>query len=227
MTTNAANLLDLLLEHAAPERIIIQLQTALREEARDRAAFREWLKPDVKAEFINGRIIMHSPAKRGHNQTVKFISSLLDRFADLHDAGEVAIEKALVGLERNDVEPDVCFWRTATAATFTDEMNVYPAPDLVVEVLSKSTKHRDRGVKMEAYALDGVTEYWLADPVKQTVEQYVLDDGSEEATYELRGTFSGEEQLASYLLPKFRIPARACFERAARGAALEGLGLGR
>ena len=55
-------------------------------------------------------------------------------------------------------------------------MNVYPAPELVVEVLSTSTRHRDRGVKMEAYALDGVMEHWLADPVKQTVEQYVLEE---------------------------------------------------
>ena len=51
------------------------------------------------------------------------------------------------------------------------------APDLVVEVLSRSTARYDRGRKMEVYAASGVREYWLADPRSKTVEQYVLRDG--------------------------------------------------
>ena len=217
------SLLDQLLDHPAPGRILSKAQDALVQEAADRAAFREWLKPDIKAEFINGAIIVHSPAKRRHNQTVKFTSSLLDLYADLHDLGEVAIEKALVGLERNDLEPDVCFWEKATAASFTDDMDVYPAPDLVVEVLSKSTKGRDRGVKMQAYALDGVAEYWIADPVNQIIEQYQLSANRAGNTYELTGEFTGDEEITSHVLPGFTIPARACFERGARGEALRRL----
>ena len=218
-----SSLLDQLLEHPAPGRILLEARNALDQEAADRAAFREWLKPDVKAEFINGAIIMHSPAKRRHNQTVNVTSYLLETFADRHDAGEVAVEKALVGLERNDVEPDVCFWLAATAENFTDDMDVYPAPDLVVEVLSKSTKHRDRGVKLQAYALDGVAEYWIADPTRQVIEQYRLVTGREDNSYELTGAFSGDDELTSHVLPGFTIPARACFEREARGAALQRL----
>ena len=154
---------------------------------------------------------------------MNFTSYLLETFADRHDAGEVAVEKALVGLERNDVEPDVCFWLAATAENFTDDMDVYPAPDLVVEVLSKSTKHRDRGVKLQAYALDGVAEYWIADPTRQVIEQYRLVTGREDNSYELTGAFSGDDELTSHVLPGFTIPARACFEREARGAALQRL----
>ena len=193
------------------------------QEAADRAAFREWLKPDVKAEFINGAIIMHSPAKRRHHQTVNFTSYLLETYADLHNLGEVAIEKALVGLERNDVEPDVCFWQKATAANFTDDMDVYHAPDLVVEVLSKSTKGRDRGVKLQAYALDGVAEYWIADPVNQLIEQYQLSTNRAGNSYELTGELTGGEEIISHVLSGFTIPAQACFERGARGEALRRL----
>lgn len=75
-----------------------------------REKFREWLRPDVKAEFINGEVVVHSPALWRHNQVVRFISSLLDTYAPLHDLGEVAIEKAMVELERKDFEPDICFW---------------------------------------------------------------------------------------------------------------------
>ena len=41
---------------------------------------------------------------------------------------------------------------------------------LVVEVLSRSTRTRDRGVKRAAYFALGVREVWLVDPVSRTVE---------------------------------------------------------
>jgi Uma2 family endonuclease len=160
---------------------------------------------------------MHSPAKRRHNQATKAIAYFLESFDVVYDIGEVAIEKALVGLERNDVEPDVCFWGRETAANFTDEMDVYPPPDLVVEVLSESTKRRDRGVKKEAYALDGVTEYWIVDPVAETVEQYLLDPtGGNTADYRLAGKFSGEDRIASQVITGFELPVGACFDRSLR-----------
>jgi Uma2 family endonuclease len=213
----SATLVEQLLDHAAPARILKQVTESLEQEAHDRAAFREWLKPDVKAEFINGAIIMHSPAKRRHNQTVNFIAVLLELYCEQFDIGEVAIEKALVGLERNDVEPDVCFWRKETATRFTDDMDIYPAPDLVVEVLSKSTKGRDRGVKKEAYALDGVAEYWFVDPVAETVEQYVLAvENGDEPAYRLAGKFRGDNEITSSVIEGFRLPARACFYRSLR-----------
>ena len=53
----------------------------------------------------------------------------------------------------------------------------FPAPDLVVEILSESTKKRDRGIKFVDYAAHGVYEYWIVDPSKKCLEQYVLRNG--------------------------------------------------
>lgn len=53
---------------------------------------------------------------------------------------------------------------------------VHGAPDLVVEVLSPSTAKRDRGYKKDTYAQAGVKEYWIADPVNKSIEQYFLQD---------------------------------------------------
>ncbi len=50
-------------------------------------------------------------------------------------------------------------------------------PDLVVEILSKSTGRRDRGIKKGRYEACGVREYWIVDPVGQTVEQYLQREG--------------------------------------------------
>lgn len=49
---------------------------------------------------------------------------------------------------------------------------VFGAPDLVVEVLSPSTRKHDRGAKMRHYATAGVREYWIVDPLAESVEVY-------------------------------------------------------
>lgn len=54
---------------------------------------------------------------------------------------------------------------------------VYGAPDLVVEILSPSTKKHDRFTKMQHYAAAGVKEYWIVDPLAEAVEVYLNHDG--------------------------------------------------
>ena len=54
---------------------------------------------------------------------------------------------------------------------------IYGAPDLVVEVLSRSTAHRDKGYKKDLYERYGVLEYWIVSPTERTVEVYLLEDG--------------------------------------------------
>ena len=70
-------------------------------------------------------------------------------------------------------------------------------PDLVVEILSPSTRKRDRIDKMKAYARYRVPEYWVVDPDAGALEQYVL----EEARYELVNIFQEEERVASTAFP--------------------------
>ncbi len=54
---------------------------------------------------------------------------------------------------------------------------VYGPPDLVIEVLSPSTRKRDRTYKKDAYEKSGVREYWILSPMERSVEQYLLEDG--------------------------------------------------
>lgn len=44
------------------------------------------------------------------------------------------------------------------------------APDLVVEILSPSTAHRDRGIKLDLYERSGVRQYWIVDPDRDVVD---------------------------------------------------------
>jgi len=57
-------------------------------------------------------------------------------------------------------QPDVLFISNERKEIITDE-NIQGAPDLVIEVLSKSTQNRDLGPKKRAYEENGVREYWV------------------------------------------------------------------
>lgn len=53
---------------------------------------------------------------------------------------------------------------------------IYGAPNLVVEVLSRSTAENDRTKKKDAYARAGVLEYWIVDTWSKSVEVYYNHD---------------------------------------------------
>jgi Uma2 family endonuclease len=88
--------------------------------------------------------------------------------------GDVAVEKVMIRLTRNDYEPDICFWTKEKSQHFQQKQSAFPPPDFLVEILSDSTEERDRGIKFDDYALHQVQEYWIVDTEKKTVEQYIL-----------------------------------------------------
>jgi Uma2 family endonuclease len=200
-----------LLEAPDARLVIERAQAILNDEAQRRKEFREWLTDDLKAEFINGEVIMHSPVRRRHLEATKYLVNLLQNYVMLHDLGEVDSEKALVGLSRNDYEPDICFWNKEVAAGFDEETMIHPAPDLIVEVLSRSTTSRDRGIKFEDYAAHGVREYWIIDPVRKSLEQYQLEEST--MAFESVAVLYLEDKLNAITIPGFQIPVKALFDR--------------
>lgn len=217
MTELAAQLLE---SPKAPQ-IIQQVQTILNDEKNRRQAFYEWMDGDMKAEFINGEIVVHSPALEKHNAAVLRLGTLLSVFVDLNELGIVRVEKALVELTRNSYEPDICYFGPDKAATIKPDLLYYPAPDLVVEVLSKSTKKNDREVKFEDYAAHNVTEYWIVDHTRQTIEVFTIDADTE--AYALLGLFRVGQTVSSQQLSGFTIPVKAVFDAGANVAALRAL----
>ena len=179
----------------------------LEEERQKREHFYHEVTEYEKAEFINGEIIVHSPAKKRHTEAGKRLLHLLDLYVQIRDLGFVGFEKTLVTLTRNDYEPDLCFFRKEKAHAFTSDQMKYAAPDFIAEILSPSTERRDRGVKFEDYAAHGVDECWLLDPKAEVVEQYVLKDGQ----YALRMK-SGSGQIESEVIDGLVIPVRALFD---------------
>jgi Uma2 family endonuclease len=193
-----------------------QIQAVLEEERARRQRFYDTITEQDKAEFINGEVVVQSPAKFEHTSAAKYLFRLLDAYVDRYNLGFVGYEKMLITLTRNDYEPDICFFSTEQAAQFTPQQMQFPAPDLVVEALSPSTEAKDRGLKFEDYAAHGVREYWLVAPALQTVEQYILQDD----TYQLV-TKARSGTIASVVVVGFDIPIRAIFDKATNLQALQ------
>ncbi len=205
------SIVDKILEK--PDAIIIfsQLQTRINEEAKRRHEFREWLDEDKKAEFVNGQVIMHSPVKRKHLAVSEHLNFLIGLHNRLKNLGVLMYEKALIALTHNDYEPDAVFFRKEKTGKFTggDQM-LFPAPDFVVEILSKSTAKYDRGIKKDDYAAHGIEEYWIIDPTKRQIEQYLLIGDA--TTYMPPYIYKYDDDIESRVITGFKIPVAALFD---------------
>lgn len=195
-----------------------KVKAALQAEKQKRRHFYEIVEENKKMEFINGEIIFHSPVRLQHNRATKLLCGLLNTFVAKHQLGFVGIEKIMISLTRNDYEPDVCFFGNEKAKNFKPKQAQFPAPDLVVEVLSDSTEKYDRETKFQDYAAHGVSEYWIIDAEKETVEQYFLENEQYELLLKAK-----DGEIKSVVLPNFKIPIRAIFDEERNLETLAGL----
>jgi Uma2 family endonuclease len=211
-----------IMESPDAPRQIEALYNAMNDEKRRRHDFREWITPDVKAEFINGEVILHSPVKRRHWKITDLFSSILSIYARMKKLGTVGTEKVMISLTRNDYEPDLVFFSKEKADTFTEDQMLFPAPDFVVEILSKKNASKDKGIKKQDYAEHGIQEYWIIDPVRQQIEQYILFLPHDKQ-YSPPKIYTLDEEIESRVIKGFNIPVQALFDDATNLETLQNL----
>ena len=138
--------------------------------------FMEWLDEDTRAEWVDGEIIMMSPASDQHQDLVEFLIIILRFFNETHKAGWVRVAPFVMrtSVHPSGREPDILFVAQERAhlvqPTFLDG-----AADLIVEIVSPESVERDRGTKFVEYEAAGVREYWLIDPIHTEAAFYQLD----------------------------------------------------
>jgi Uma2 family endonuclease len=203
---NHMNAFDELRQAPNLRALLDSLEQSWADEQRRRHEF--WADADegVKAEFILGEVIYHSPIYGRHWRASTRITRHLIPYVYDNGLGEVGYEKVMVRMTRNDYEPDICFWKLETATTFGSRQSAFPPPDFAIEILSDSTRDRDYGIKMTDYALHGVREYWIVDPEHETIEQYLLDENTFILAQKLK-----DGSLTSEVISGFRIDVKAVF----------------
>jgi Uma2 family endonuclease len=125
--------------------------------------FEELVDEDTKAEWIDGVMIVHSPASIEHDDSSGFIRGLMSFFAEARGLGKVLGPDSLIHLApRRKCAPDVFFIRQERVPMpLPKEFN--GVPELVVEVLSPSNRRYDLGDKRQIYRETGVGEVWFID----------------------------------------------------------------
>lgn len=131
---------------------------------------------DAWYELINGELVRKQSPTLGHQLVSSEIEFQLMAFSKKTNSGKVLHAPMDVVLDDNNAyHPDIFFVKKERYFIFDDkEKVVIGAPDLVIEILSKSTAAEDKGSKKDNYELHGVREYWLVDPVRKSIEVYAL-----------------------------------------------------
>ncbi len=151
---------------------------------------------DERYELINGRLMMVPAPNTKHQEILGRLYLELGRFNREHGLGKVYVAPYDVYLSDTDVvQPDLLFISRAREHIVT-EQNVRGAPDLVIEILSPSTAEKDLGEKRDLYERHGVLEYWIVDPVAETVAVHRQGDGR----LELAETLGRGDTLRTALL---------------------------
>ena len=153
-------------------------------------------------ELIEGELFVAPAPNTEHQRKVLRLAMELANYAKQRDLGEVFIAPYDVVLDASTVlEPDIVFVSKARQSIVTPAC-IEGAPDLVVEVLSDSSRTIDRFVKRDRYAEFGVPEYWLLDPFEPRLEVLRLEGGK----YRVLGAFGPADTLdASPTFPDLRI----------------------
>jgi len=167
-------------------------------------------------ELVFG-VVREPPAPRyGHQSVVTHLGAMLDRHLRETGLGVVAVAPVDVVLDRDRrlvVQPDLIVILAARRHIIGGQ--VWGAPDLVVEVLSRRTAPRDKGVKLGWYRRYGVRECWLVDPSARTVRIVSLGNrvrAAESLADRRRSTrFAGPARLRSDVLPDFNPRALEIF----------------
>src|SRR5256885_12587680 len=171
------------------------------------AELQQWPDDGRRYELYDGEVIVVPSPFLRHQRVALHLVDVLLAYEKATGGVVVPAPFDIVFSEHNVVQPDVVFFRAERRHLVKDWEVTRAAPDLAVEVLSRNTEARDRGRKMQLLARFRVPEYWLVDPLKNTLEIYTLDDGA----YRLATTADETQDVHSPTLPRLAFQTARLF----------------
>jgi Uma2 family endonuclease len=163
-------------------------------------------------EVIRGNLYVTAAPYPLHQYACSRLSLLVGGFIDERRLGILLSAPLDVRLPQrigDPVQPDLVFLRNGNQPRWETDRSFDGVPDLAIEVLSRSTAQRDRGIKRNAFREAGIREYWLVDPWGRTVEICILSEDGRRYDELCRG---GEgETVRSAVLSGLEVRVRDLF----------------
>ncbi len=161
--------------------------------------FYRLVNEDSDWEYLDGRIIMHSPASNRHEDLFSFLMTLLRGFLDERGTGIVRGSRYPMRLDAKwSPEPDILVVTGARLERLSERRLEGPA-DLVVEIVSESDPTLDYREKLPRYREAAIPEIWVVDRFQQKVLRELLSGEG------YRSQTLASDRLSSSVVPGFWI----------------------
>ncbi len=154
----------------------------------------EVLSPNLVGEILAGELVVSPRPAPRHAQASSSLGVLLGApfgFGSGGPGGWRILDEPELHLRADVVVPDLAGWRSERMPTLPATPFFELSPDWICEVLSDSTRRRDRVQKLPIYARERVAHVWLVDPEARTLEVYRLDGEG----WRLAGSWSDTDKV--------------------------------
>jgi Uma2 family endonuclease len=135
--------------------------------------FVAWCNEDIRAEWVDGEVIIMSPESYDNDDLQTWVAAVLRAYVEQKELGRVLGPNFQVRFasQRRRRVPDVIFVQRSRLEILRRNHLEGP-PDWAIEIVSPESQSRDRRDKFFEYQTAGVREYWIIDPMSETVEAY-------------------------------------------------------
>ena len=162
-------------------------------------------------ELIDGEHYVTAAPNVRHQAIVGNFYLIIRSWLEDHPLGRVFLSPFDVVFSDFDVvEPDLLYLSNERAAQVLTPLHANGVPELLIEIISKSTRTRDETIKRDLYQRMGVSEYLVIDPQLDLIHIHRRDGSAFCAPIELSRERS--DVIASPLLPGLSLPLVRIFK---------------
>lgn len=141
------------------------------------------LPEDIRAELIDGQIYYQAAPSRAHQEILSDLHAAIHQYIK-SKGGSCKVYPAPFAVKLHEdrnliIEPDISVICDKNKLT---DQGCTGAPDWIIEIVSPDNSSHDYIRKLNLYADAGVREYWIVNPMKQTIFVYHLEESKFEAT---------------------------------------------
>lgn len=153
--------------------------------------------PNAKHQAIAGNIFSAVTHFREEKNYQAFMPPFIVRLPAGNDQQDADITTV--------VQPDICL---LCDESIKDERGCCGAPDLIIEILSPGSSHKEINVKSRLYEESGVKEYWIVFPEEESIAVYKLN---EERKYSAAALYAGRQSIKSSAIEGLTINTKDIF----------------
>lgn len=156
----------------------------------------------LRHEIIDGEHYPNASPIPRHQRVSYRLVLTIGNYLEEHPLGELFFAPLDIVFSRHDVvEPDLLYISNERREIITRK-NIQGSPDLLIEILSASSRKYDEVTKRALYERTGVDEYWIVDPVDDAVRIFRRNAAGR---YERAAELSRSDTLTSPLFPTLEI----------------------